>query len=95
MGRGEEEVRSRESWLYEGEHARKPASATEKRRATRKQPAVTARIAAARRAESSEYEADPTLQHPRCVFQILKRHFSRYTPELVEQSLPAFRRSCS
>ena len=28
---------------------------------------------------------DPTLQHPRCVFQILKRHFARYTPELVEQ----------
>jgi formate dehydrogenase major subunit len=28
---------------------------------------------------------DPTLQHPRCVFQILKRHFSRYTPEMVEQ----------
>ena len=28
---------------------------------------------------------DPTLQHPRCVFQILRRHFSRYTPEMVEQ----------
>jgi formate dehydrogenase major subunit len=28
---------------------------------------------------------DETLQHPRCVFQILRRHFSRYTPELVEQ----------
>jgi formate dehydrogenase major subunit len=28
---------------------------------------------------------DPTLQHPRCVFQVLKRHFSRYTPEMVEQ----------
>jgi formate dehydrogenase major subunit len=28
-------------------------------------------------------EEDPTLQHPRCVFQILKRHFSRYTPEMV------------
>jgi formate dehydrogenase major subunit len=27
---------------------------------------------------------DPTLEHPRCVFQILKRHFARYTPELVE-----------
>jgi formate dehydrogenase major subunit len=26
---------------------------------------------------------DETLQHPRCVFQILKRHFARYTPELV------------
>ena len=28
---------------------------------------------------------DPTLQDPRCVFQIVKRHFSRYTPEMVEQ----------
>jgi formate dehydrogenase major subunit len=28
---------------------------------------------------------DPTLQDPRCVFQILRRHFARYTPELVEQ----------
>jgi formate dehydrogenase major subunit len=28
---------------------------------------------------------DLTLQHPRCVFQILKRHFSRYTPEVVSQ----------
>jgi len=28
---------------------------------------------------------DPTLTHPRCVFQVLKRHFARYTPELVEQ----------
>ncbi len=28
---------------------------------------------------------DPTLQHPRCVFQILKRHFSRYTPAMVEE----------
>ena len=26
---------------------------------------------------------DPTLQHPRCVFQILKRHYAPYTPELV------------
>ena len=29
---------------------------------------------------------DETLQHPRCVFQVLKRHFARYTPELVERS---------
>jgi formate dehydrogenase major subunit len=31
-------------------------------------------------------ERDESLQHPRCVFQILKRHFARYTPELVEQA---------
>jgi formate dehydrogenase major subunit len=30
-------------------------------------------------------ERDDTLEDPRCVFQILKRHFARYTPELVEQ----------
>ncbi len=30
-------------------------------------------------------ERDETLQHPRCVYQVLKRHFARYTPELVEQ----------
>src|SRR6202521_6031447 len=30
-------------------------------------------------------QQDRTLQNPRCVFQVLKRHFARYTPELVEQ----------
>jgi formate dehydrogenase major subunit len=30
-------------------------------------------------------EEDPDLEHPNCVFQILKRHFRRYTPEVVEQ----------
>ena len=28
---------------------------------------------------------DVTLQNPRCVFQVLRRHYERYTPELVEQ----------
>ena len=32
-----------------------------------------------------EPQLDPTLQHPRCVYQILKRHFETYTPELVER----------
>src|SRR5690242_11211456 len=31
-------------------------------------------------------ERDETLQHPRCVFQILKRHFARYTPEMVAET---------
>jgi len=35
--------------------------------------------------EADKFESDPTLQHPRCVFQVLKRHFSRYTPEMVER----------
>jgi formate dehydrogenase major subunit len=28
---------------------------------------------------------DPTLQHERTVFQVLKRHFAKYTPEMVEK----------
>ena len=28
---------------------------------------------------------DPTLQHPRCVFQLLKKHYDRYTPDVVAQ----------
>jgi formate dehydrogenase major subunit len=28
---------------------------------------------------------DPTLRDPKCVWQVLRRHFARYTPELVEQ----------
>jgi formate dehydrogenase major subunit len=30
-------------------------------------------------------ERDETLEHPRCVFQVIRRHYSRYTPEMVEQ----------
>ncbi len=28
---------------------------------------------------------DPTLENPRCVFQLLKKHYSRYTPEMIER----------
>ena len=30
-------------------------------------------------------QRDETLQHPRSVFQILRRHYARYTPELVQE----------
>src|SRR5438067_5933018 len=28
---------------------------------------------------------DPSLEDPRCIFQLLKKHYRRYTPELVER----------
>ena len=28
---------------------------------------------------------DETLQHPRCVYQLMKQHYSRYTPEMVSR----------
>jgi formate dehydrogenase major subunit len=33
--------------------------------------------------EPPEFDID--MQHPRCVYQVLKRHFARYTPEAVER----------
>jgi formate dehydrogenase major subunit len=36
---------------------------------------------------------DLSLEHPRCVFQLMKKHFSRYTPQVVESitGIPAER----
>jgi formate dehydrogenase major subunit len=30
-------------------------------------------------------KTDPTLAHPRCVFQLMKQHYARYTPQMVER----------
>ena len=38
-----------------------------------------------KRDEKGIPEKDPTFQNPRCVIQLLKRHYSRYTPEKVSE----------
>jgi formate dehydrogenase major subunit len=42
-------------------------------------------------------KVDPTLQDPQCVFQLLKKHYSRYTPEVVAKitgaSVEAFKKA--
>ncbi|HEX9604257.1 MAG TPA: molybdopterin-dependent oxidoreductase, partial [Myxococcales bacterium] len=35
--------------------------------------------------KTNGYAVDPSLQNPRCVFQLLKKHVERYTPEMVEK----------
>src|SRR4051812_798050 len=35
-------------------------------------------------AHAEGMQSDPTLQHPRWVYQVLKRRVARYTPEIVE-----------
>jgi formate dehydrogenase major subunit len=35
--------------------------------------------------EQSRVHRDETLQDPRCVFQVLKRHYARYTPDKVQE----------
>jgi formate dehydrogenase major subunit len=34
--------------------------------------------------EDGFVKTDPTLQHPRCVYQLMKKHYEGYTPEKVE-----------
>ena len=68
-----------ETWLYEGATPSKHPGMDEKRGGHGKDRGGEAQ-------ELHEPHRDETLQHPRCVFQVLKRHFARYTPEMVEQS---------
>ncbi|GAB2904778.1 formate dehydrogenase [Streptomyces mayteni] len=78
------------SWSYEGDPVRAPAGSQ------RAQPDETA-LADERQACVAEShgsggaqvpprpERDETLSHPRCVYQLLRRHYARYTPEMVER----------
>lgn len=37
------------------------------------------------RDERGRVKRDPTLAHPRCVINLLRKHYARYTPEMVER----------
>jgi formate dehydrogenase major subunit len=70
------------SWHYES------LEAAESDGARAKEQAASYRYGSAGpplRGAAGDIAADPTLTHPRCVFQILKRHFARYTADMVEQ----------
>lgn len=74
------------SWQYEGAHVQQPTGDVDRQ--------YEDRIGSAGRSETHgsggartrpDAPTDPTLRHPRCVYQVLKRHFARYTPEMVEE----------
>ncbi len=70
------------TWQYEGLEVSAAAGKREMGGATGEQ----AHYAQGGELEAGEPPAiDETLQHPRCVFQLLKKHFRRYTPEMVER----------
>jgi len=68
----------RSSWRYEGEEGGTKAGQPE-----HSTQAFSDRTIAGMRTEG--VKEDRTLEHPRCVFQILRRHYRRYTPEMVER----------
>ena len=71
-----------ESWLYEGAPAKEPAGQSPGHAKAR---GGHGKDRGGEAGELGHGRQDPTLQHPRCVYRILKKHFSRYTPEMVEQ----------
>jgi formate dehydrogenase major subunit len=66
-----------DSWQYEGEVLPSPLAEHFVRTADFVQGA----------AKSTQHPpaTDQTLQHPRCVYQIMRHHYERYTPEMVER----------
>ena len=68
----------RSSWMYEGGELASAAGAREHSTQSFAERTGAGMLV-------GRIRRDETLQHPRCVFQILRRHFSRYTPEMVER----------
>ena len=73
-----------DSWSYEGVDGAVPAAGHKEvygekgaGRHVRDHPRGTKML---------QRKTDPTLQDPRCIFQIVKRHFARYTLEKVEET---------
>ena len=67
----------RKRWNYKGEPTNVPATETPPEIKNESWSEKAGFI------ENPEPPSDPTLQNPKCVFQTVKRHFARYTPEMV------------
>jgi formate dehydrogenase major subunit len=68
------------SWGYEGLRDKVPAAGQKEIVPGDKPPP-----AEPRGRDVTNVRRDETLQHPRCIYQILKKHFSRYTPQMVSE----------
>src|SRR4051812_5129297 len=77
----EEQKYITDSWLYDGTHT--GGAATEETASSAH--GLWGKSRGGQPTKLIGAPRDETLQHPRCVYQLLKRHFARYTPELVEQ----------
>lgn len=67
-----------ESWLYQnGKAPRRPSK--------HEPPGGHCEHGAHSPRDMHQFKQDLSLQHPRCVYQLLKKHFARYTPEMVER----------
>ncbi len=68
------------TWQYEGKVV--PSSVSEHRVSGEEQAEGDVDYESMTQGPPAE---DRSLQHPRCVYQIMKRHYARYTPQMVER----------
>ncbi|RCW46254.1 formate dehydrogenase major subunit [Halopolyspora algeriensis] len=80
------------TWQYEGTEVQAASGKRDKEYSDRVQGSSGVRQAGRGEAHGSggaevtaQITNDETLEHPRCVFQVLKRHYARYTPEVIEE----------
>jgi formate dehydrogenase major subunit len=80
-----------DSWAYDGEvpspaaGVRRPPAQDEEEDSQQERAAGHELGGHGASLEDTQVQRDETLQHPRCVYQVLKRHYARYTPEMVER----------
>ncbi|MFF4621474.1 formate dehydrogenase [Nonomuraea jabiensis] len=77
-----------ETWQYEGIEVAPASGRRDKdyeRRAGKLPPGRSEVFGATGMPMAGTPRRDETLRHPRCVMQVLRRHFARYTPEMVER----------
>lgn len=74
-----------ESWLYQGSPAKDKKAQAGSVAGHSEAGGGHGKDRGGEAQDAGKFEEDPTLQHPRCVFQVLKRHFQRYTPDMVER----------
>jgi formate dehydrogenase major subunit len=80
----EQRTYATETWQYDGLRVGAAERSQEEQVTKYEQPGAGHQFGSGGAAlDPGEPRKDLTLQHPRCVFQVLKRHFARYTPELV------------
>ncbi|MGB0111314.1 MAG: molybdopterin-dependent oxidoreductase, partial [Terriglobales bacterium] len=79
----EKKVYDKKTWNYEegGDLAGKPVAATPPEKA----PPLPAGATPPPPVLPPKTAFDLSLQHPRCVYQLLKKQYERYTPEMVER----------
>ncbi|MFF1516090.1 formate dehydrogenase [Streptomyces sp. NPDC058305] len=75
------------SWQYDGVDVQAPSGDVDEQYEQKTQGSGQAETHGSGGARTdTRPPRDETLTHPRCVYQILKRHYARYTPELVEET---------